>query len=89
VRDRSALLDAFDDQSTGERREPSVTVRHEDLLVSGGGNLHFTREVLIASNRHQRPGRVQLDPPTCAALLAPVEITDEIGRFGLAIIAER
>ena len=41
--DGLACLDTFDDQSTGERREPSVTVRHEDLLVSGDGNPHITR----------------------------------------------
>jgi len=35
-------------------------VRHEDLLVSGDGNPHITREVLIASNRHQRLSRVHL-----------------------------
>ncbi len=49
VGNRLTGLDPIDDQSAGIRREPSVTVRHEDLLVSGDGNPHITREVLIAS----------------------------------------
>jgi hypothetical protein len=36
-------LDAFDDESTTVGSESSITVGHEDLFVSGGGNLHFTR----------------------------------------------
>ena len=31
-------LDTFNDQSTGERREPSVTVGHEDLLGCEAAN---------------------------------------------------
>ncbi|MCP4307772.1 MAG: hypothetical protein GY788_23445 [bacterium] len=36
-------------------------MRHEDLLVRGDGNPHITREIPVASNRHQPLSQVHLD----------------------------
>ena len=62
MRDRHPLLsDPTNQQTATMHRQPSVTVRHEDLRVVETANPHsFGGLRFTSTDRHQRPGRVHL-----------------------------
>jgi hypothetical protein len=63
MRDRHPLLaNTMNQQMADMHRQPSVTVRHEDLRFVEAANPHsFGGLRSTSTTRHQRPGQVQLD----------------------------